>query len=181
MKIAPEGKLKLAGAAMSQGFTIVELLTVIIAIGIIASITVVSYNGIQNRANDAAVQSDLLNISKRIQVFFAANDRFPKGSSDLLAADVRVTKAAYSRGMNNGSSWYNLVYCWPNTANPAQFAIIAQSKSGAVFQYYNSKVSQVAYALSGSATTCSAAGVDISTSGRDWFYDADAWQSFAKS
>jgi prepilin-type N-terminal cleavage/methylation domain-containing protein len=40
------------------GFTIVELLIVIVVIAILAAISIVAYTGIQNRANDAALQSD---------------------------------------------------------------------------------------------------------------------------
>ena len=44
---------------ISGGFTIVELLVVIVVIGILAAITVVSYNGIQARAHDTSVLSDI--------------------------------------------------------------------------------------------------------------------------
>lgn len=44
-----------------NGFTIVELLIVIVVIGILAAITLVAYNGIQARANDTAIKSDLRN------------------------------------------------------------------------------------------------------------------------
>lgn len=42
-----------------QGFTIVELLIVVVVIAILAAITIVSYNGITKRANESAVQSTL--------------------------------------------------------------------------------------------------------------------------
>lgn len=41
-----------------KGFTIVELLIIIIVIGILASITIVAYNGTQNRARDASRLSE---------------------------------------------------------------------------------------------------------------------------
>lgn len=49
------------------GFTIVELLIVIVIIGILAAITVVAYNGIQQRAQNTKISSDLAIFSKAIQ------------------------------------------------------------------------------------------------------------------
>ena len=50
-----------------SGFTIVELLIVIVIIGILAAITVVAYNGIQQRAQTTKIDSDLAMFSKAIQ------------------------------------------------------------------------------------------------------------------
>ena len=50
-----------------RGFTIVELLIVIVVIAILAAITIVAYNGIQNRANDSAIQSDVRNIFMKVK------------------------------------------------------------------------------------------------------------------
>lgn len=49
-----------------NGFTIVELLIVIVVIGILAAITVVAFNGIQNRAKVQQVNSDLSMLAKAI-------------------------------------------------------------------------------------------------------------------
>ena len=48
------------------GFTIVELLVVIVVIGILAAIAIVSYTGIQNKANTTALVSDLDNVNQAI-------------------------------------------------------------------------------------------------------------------
>jgi prepilin-type N-terminal cleavage/methylation domain-containing protein len=49
------------------GFTIVELLIVIIVIAILATITIVSYNGITNRAYDTATTSGVRTITTQVQ------------------------------------------------------------------------------------------------------------------
>ena len=49
------------------GFTIVELLIVIVVIGILAAITIVAYNGVQSRAHSAKIDSDLAQLEKAIR------------------------------------------------------------------------------------------------------------------
>ena len=51
------------------GFTIVELLIVIVVIAILAAISVVAYTGIQQRARDTQRKSDLSNLSKAIKLY----------------------------------------------------------------------------------------------------------------
>lgn len=61
----------------SSGFTIVELLIVIVVIGILAAITIVAYNGVQSRARDGSRQSGMNTIEKALQLFFADNGGYP--------------------------------------------------------------------------------------------------------
>lgn len=51
-----------------QGFTIVELLIVIVVIAILAAITVVAFNGIQQRAKNQQASSDLATLAKAIHM-----------------------------------------------------------------------------------------------------------------
>lgn len=59
------------------GFTIVELLIVIVVIAILASISVVAYNGIQERARFSSMRSDIASINKAIQLYYADNGSYP--------------------------------------------------------------------------------------------------------
>ncbi len=52
--------------AQQRGFTIVELLIVVVVIAILAAITIVAYNGIQNRARDSIIRNDLALLTKAI-------------------------------------------------------------------------------------------------------------------
>lgn len=53
-----------------SGFTIVELLIVIVVIAILATIAIVAYRGIQARAGAAAVASDLRSTEKAFRLHF---------------------------------------------------------------------------------------------------------------
>jgi prepilin-type N-terminal cleavage/methylation domain-containing protein len=58
------------------GFTIVELLIVIVVIAILAAITIVAYNGIQERGRDAARESDLASLAKLLTIYKLDHDDF---------------------------------------------------------------------------------------------------------
>jgi prepilin-type N-terminal cleavage/methylation domain-containing protein len=77
------------GSIESRGFTIVELLIVIVVIGILAALVIVAYNGIRGRAEDASLQSEVSQAGKKVLAYKALN-------SDTLPADM--TAAGVSAG-----------------------------------------------------------------------------------
>jgi len=64
-----------------SGFTIVELLIVIVVIGILAAITIVAYNGIQQRGRDAQRRSDFVALEKALRLYRVDNSGFPRCAS----------------------------------------------------------------------------------------------------
>ena len=60
-----------------HGFTIVELLIVIVIIGILAAITIVSFNGVSQRATAASLSSDLTNAAKQLKIDQVTLGQFP--------------------------------------------------------------------------------------------------------
>lgn len=70
------------GVHTKRGFTIVELLIVVVVIAILAAITIVAYNGIQHRAKSSAVQSAASQVGKKVLAFAPLNtDLFPQQST----------------------------------------------------------------------------------------------------
>lgn len=65
------------------GFTIVELLIVIVVIGILAAITIVAYNGIQQRAKNAQVISGTRAYITAIQQYATLKSEYPSHSGCL--------------------------------------------------------------------------------------------------
>lgn len=62
------------------GFTIVELLVVIVVIGILAAITIVAFNGVQIKSRIVVVQTDLVNSAKVLESYRIAtstSDTYP--------------------------------------------------------------------------------------------------------
>lgn len=64
-----------------KGFTIVELLIVIVVIAILAAISVVAYNGIQQRARDSERSSEMKTIEKALAMYFIDNGGYPTCSN----------------------------------------------------------------------------------------------------
>ncbi len=65
-----------------RGFTIVELLIVIVVIAVLAAITIVAYNGITNRAKDANNKTDAVSIAKVAEALNADTGAYPTGTTD---------------------------------------------------------------------------------------------------
>ena len=61
----------------NKGFTLVELLIVIVIIGILVAISIVAYNGITEKARFATMRSDLSSLNKAIQLYYADNGHYP--------------------------------------------------------------------------------------------------------
>ncbi len=65
------------GKTFRRGFTIVELLIVIVIIAILAAISIVAYNGVQERSRDAARLTKLSQLEKAIGLYYSDNGRYP--------------------------------------------------------------------------------------------------------
>ncbi len=150
----------------------------IVVIAILAAISIIAYNGIQDRANDAAVQSDLKNIGQKIQEFQILNEALPNpaNSAHFSPMSISVSRSAYGNHyVSGGGSEYNLLYCRPNP--PATFVLVAASRSGNVFAFNGGAVRPGVGPLVTGTTACANNGApDPSLPG--WFYHEGAWREW---
>ena len=163
-------------ATRNQGFTIVELLIVIVIIGVLAAISIVAYNGVIGKANDSAVQQDLANIAKRLELYRTEQGDYPSTLAQITTANLSATKGAYGSHYPYGGSVFNLIYCYPSTGSIDRFALVAASRSGNMFQYTpGGGVKSYTDGWGGGSTyACNQAG--IASSARLWLYDAGVWR-----
>jgi prepilin-type N-terminal cleavage/methylation domain-containing protein len=94
-----------------QGFTIVELLVIIVVIGILSTISVFAYNGVQASARDADRISDLEGIADAIKMYRAKEGHDIQTIGGVKADCGRyetdgVTPMGGGSG-NAGAGWFN--------------------------------------------------------------------------
>ena len=70
-----------------RGFTLVELLIVVIILAVLSGIAVPSYMALRNRARVAATENEMKNIATALELYNADNEAYPAGDiNDLKAA-----------------------------------------------------------------------------------------------
>lgn len=100
-----------------KGFTIVELLIVIVVVAVLAAISIVAYTGVQRRAEDSAQKAEAKVIGAKLREYNVLHESFPERIDDCPAPadgnlclgesdyEVRYKKIdTYSYG-NSAESW----------------------------------------------------------------------------
>lgn len=104
------------------GFTIVELLIVIVVIGILAAITIVAFNGVSQKARVATIQSDLEGSAKQLESYkigTSTNEQYP---ADLSTAALKASAGTtYSYNINTDSN----TYCLSATNGGTTYSVVS--------------------------------------------------------
>jgi prepilin-type N-terminal cleavage/methylation domain-containing protein len=111
-----------------NGFTIVELLIVIVVIGILAAITIVAYNGIQNKARASAVSGALIQTVKKLEVYAVDGTGYPATLATVGVNNTADTTYQYS--VNNGVS--PATYCITATTGTVSYKVSSASTAPSI-------------------------------------------------
>src|SRR3989344_472736 len=144
-----------------QGFTIVELLIVIVVIGILAALVITTFTGIQQKARNTERQTDIKALHGQVEAYYAQNGRYPtlgnlndgtwrtanmkgldaealkdpKGTAQTLVAAAAANDYAYAVFMSDGTTACTNVA--DGTADCAVYTLTATKEGGGVYTKSN--------------------------------------------
>lgn len=108
-----------------RGFTIVELIVVVVVIGILAGVVTLSYQNSKAKARFGSYRSDITRINEALATYNSATGKFPVGSASASGCvDYTPANANFIPGLfptylspmpqptyyNGGENYYR--YCW---------------------------------------------------------------------
>jgi prepilin-type N-terminal cleavage/methylation domain-containing protein len=103
---------------LQKGFTIVELLIVIVVIGILAALVLNTFSGVQRRARDTERQTDINSLATQLEVYYNDNGKYPTTANvrddtwvqaNLKGIDLNALRApgAATNSVTNGTTTGN--------------------------------------------------------------------------
>ncbi len=143
-----------------SGFTIVELLIVIVVIGILAAITIVAYSGITARANTVKAQTNAESIQKVAEAY---NADPPTGASGYPATRGALTGYNGSAKIPSGITWGTPANTSTATQAYNEYVPGTTPANGGCIYYWNYTTSAINYTgvgvavVNAAATTCTSA------------------------
>jgi prepilin-type N-terminal cleavage/methylation domain-containing protein len=121
----------------NQGFTLVELLIVIVIIAILTVVSLVAYNGLQNQAKTSAAKSAADAVAKKAELYNTAESKYPANLTDLTNT-AKSGEPYYldAKTVNAGSLTAGTAPAEANTIEYTPCPATGSAK-GAHVKYYN--------------------------------------------
>lgn len=135
-----------------SGFTIVELLIVIVVIGILALLVVNTFSGIQKKARDSERQTDINALHGQLEAYYAQNAKYPslanlqdgtwvssnlKGLDPKALIDPNQNQGTGKIQGSNAANQYGYVAtpanCDNSTTDCTAYTLTATLESGSTF------------------------------------------------
>ena len=103
-----------------SGFTLIELMIVIVILGVLAGIVIFAVGGITDKGNTAACKSDVKTVDVAVEAYLAKNGSYPAAldggaasTTDVVHAPNRFLRAQTGLGATtlvNASGGYTVTY-----------------------------------------------------------------------
>ena len=94
----------------TKGFTLVELLIVIVVIAILAAISIVAYNGVTQKARDDERQSNARNLVNAAASYNSEKDKWPTVSEIGSFNTIKVPSTVISATDGNDPTYGNIYH-----------------------------------------------------------------------
>ncbi len=136
-----------------SGFTIVELLIVVVIIAILAAITIVAYNGIQNRAKASSALAAASSLQKKAEAYNVdgTTSAYPLLVADMTgAASTTTYHLPPAAVVVNGTALTTTAPTDPKTINYYK----CNAGKGYQITYYDYNTSTTKQLIGGDQTTC---------------------------
>jgi len=100
------GKMQLTMTRTKNGFTIVELIVVVIVIAILAAVTLVAYNGVQENAANASVKADVDNAMSQLATDYQKNGFYPDSQAEVADGAGFTVSSGNSIAYVKSGDWF---------------------------------------------------------------------------
>jgi prepilin-type N-terminal cleavage/methylation domain-containing protein len=116
-----------------SGFTIVELLVVIVVIGVLAAIALVSYTGISGRAVAASLQSDLSSAATQLKAYSVLYGTYPQALDGNNCPTTPTVDSKYCLKPSSGNT-----FSYSSSSPYTTFSLTVTNSNGTVWRVSDS-------------------------------------------